>query len=80
MCLCGRSASEIVGTDVRKLYPEAGAGPALDQLIRALPADTNKTLVDAALAAAESGEQAVTDAVALIITKSFYLDVEAEPS
>jgi hypothetical protein len=60
--------------------PKAGAGPALDQLIRALPADTNKTLVDAAIAAAESGEQAVTDAVALIITKSFHLDGDEEPS
>lgn len=60
--------------------PEAGAGPALDQLIRALPADTNKALVDAAIAAAEGGEQAVTDAVALIITKSFQLDGEEEPS
>ncbi|MEQ1515251.1 MAG: hypothetical protein ABL931_02040 [Usitatibacteraceae bacterium] len=60
--------------------PEAGAGPALDQLIRSLPADTNKALVDAAIAAAEGGEQAVTDAVALIITKSLRLDGEEEPS
>lgn len=58
--------------------PEAGAGPALDQLIRALPADTNKALVDAAIAAAEGGEQAVTDAVALIIAKSFQRDGEEE--
>ena len=65
---------------VASVEPETGAGPALDQLVRALPAGTNKALIDAALAAAEGGEQAVTDAVALIITKSFLPEGEEEPS
>ncbi|MFB0875944.1 MULTISPECIES: hypothetical protein [unclassified Sphingobium] len=65
---------------VASAEPETGVGPALDQLVRALPADTSKALVDAALAAAEGGEQAVTDAVALIITQSFQPEGEEEPS
>src|SRR4051812_48837005 len=44
-----------------------GSGPAMEQLVRALPAATNKTLVDAVLAASSVGEQAVTDAVAFVI-------------
>lgn len=60
--------------------PQAGAGPAMDQLIRALPAGTSKALVDAAIAAADGGEEAVTDAVALIITGSFQSKAEEEPT
>jgi len=56
-----------------------GAGPALDQLVRALPTDTNKALVEAAIAAAEGGEESVTDAVALIITEAFQPKGEEEP-
>lgn len=48
-----------------------GSGPAMEQLIRALPAGTNKALLDAAIAASSDGEQAVTDAVALIINRAF---------
>lgn len=44
-----------------------GSGPAMEQLVRALPAGTNKALVDAVIAASSAGEQAVTDAVALVI-------------
>lgn len=65
---------------VASAEPEAGVGPALEQLVRALPADTNKSLLGAVLAAADGGEQAVTDAVALIIAKSFPPDSEEEPS
>lgn len=50
---------------------EDGSGPALEQLVRALPAGTNDELVDAVIAASISGEQAVTDAVALVINRAF---------
>jgi len=48
-----------------------GSGPAMEQLVRALPAGTNKALVDAVIAASSAGEQAVTDAVALVINGAF---------
>jgi len=48
-----------------------GSGPAMEQLLRALPADTNKALLDAAISASNSGEQAVTDAVAHVINGAF---------
>jgi hypothetical protein len=48
-----------------------GSGPAMVQLIRALPTGTNKALVDAVIAASSAGEQAVTDAVALVINGAF---------
>jgi hypothetical protein len=42
-----------------------GSGPAMEQLVRALPAGTKKALVDAVIAASIAGEQAVADAVAI---------------
>lgn len=48
-----------------------GSGPAMEQLVRALPAGTNKALLDAAIAASSDGEQAVTDTVALFINRAF---------
>jgi hypothetical protein len=50
---------------------QEGSGPAMEQLVRALPAGTNKALVDAVIAASSAGEQAVTDAVALVINGAF---------
>lgn len=52
-----------------------GGGPAMDQLVRALPAGTSKAVVDAAINASGAGEQAVADAVALVISGAF----ESEP-
>jgi hypothetical protein len=48
-----------------------GSGPAMEQLVRALPAGTTKALVDAVIDASSAGEQAVTDAVALVINGAF---------
>lgn len=48
-----------------------GSVPALEQLMHALPDRMNKTLIDAVIAASSSGEQAVTDAVTLVINSAF---------
>jgi hypothetical protein len=48
-----------------------GAAPAMDQLARALPPDTNTTLVHALIDASNDGEQEVTDVVALAINGAF---------
>jgi hypothetical protein len=47
-----------------------GSGTAIEQLIRALPAGTERALVDLVVAASRAGEQAVTDAVALAINEA----------
>jgi hypothetical protein len=47
---------------------QGGSGPALEQLVRALPSGTNMAIVDAAIDASGAGEQAVADAVALLIS------------
>lgn len=65
---------------VAQAEPGAGTGTALEQLVRALSGETDKTLVDAAIAAADGGEEAVTDAVALIITKSLQANSDEEPT
>jgi hypothetical protein len=57
-----------------------GSGPAMDQLIRALPANTDAALVDALINASNDGEQAVTDAVGLAINGAFQPDPEGEQS
>jgi hypothetical protein len=57
-----------------------GSGPAMDQLLRALPADTDASLVDALINASNDGEQAVTDAAALAINLAFQPDLEEEQS
>jgi hypothetical protein len=46
-------------------------GPAMDQLVRALQAGMEKALVDKVIAASSDGEQAVTDAVVLLINGAF---------
>ncbi len=57
-----------------------GAGPAMAQLIRALPAGTNKELLEAAMSASSDGEQAVTDAVASVIMRTLQQDTgETQP-
>jgi len=57
-----------------------GSGPAMEQLVRALPAGTNKALVDAVIAASNAGERAVTDAVALVINGAFQSEPGEEQS
>ena len=47
-----------------------GDGSALEQLVRALPSSTNKEILDAAMSASIDGEQAVTDAVASVISRT----------
>lgn len=49
------------------LETDGGSGPAMEQLLSALPAGTNRILVDAVIAASNAGEQAVIDAVAKLI-------------
>lgn len=57
-----------------------GAGPAMAQLIKALPAGTNKELLEAAMSASSDGEQAVTDAVASVIMRTLQQDTgETQP-
>ena len=48
-----------------------GGVPAMGQLVRALPANTDIAFLDALIAASNDGEQAVTDAVALRINSAF---------
>lgn len=57
-----------------------GSGPAMDQLVRALPAETDTALLDALINASNDGEQAVTDAVALAISGAFQPDPEEDKS
>lgn len=54
--------------------PQDGSGPAMEQLVRALPAGTSEALLDALIAASSDGEQAVTDAIALVINQAFQSD------
>jgi hypothetical protein len=50
---------------------QVGGGAAMDQLVQALPAGTSKVVVDAVINASTAGEQAVADAVALVIGGAF---------
>jgi len=59
--------------------PQHGSGPAMDQLIRALPSNTDKALVAAVIAASGAGEQAVSDAVARVINSAFQTESDEEP-
>jgi hypothetical protein len=54
------------------------SGPAMDQLAQALPAELNKALLDAVVAASSDGEQAVIDAVAKIISEAIQIDPAEE--
>jgi hypothetical protein len=51
----------------------------MEQLVRALPADTNKAFVDAVIGASNAGEQSVTDAAALLINAAFQAGPIKEP-
>jgi hypothetical protein len=51
-----------------------GSGPAMEQLIRALPPDANSALVEAVIDASGVGEQAVTEAVAGVIAGALQSD------
>lgn len=48
-----------------------GSGPAMEQLVRALPAGIDQHLLEAVIAASSVGEQAVNDAVAAEINRAF---------
>jgi len=48
-----------------------GSASAIEQLTRVLPTTTNPALVEALIAGSENGEQAVTDAAALVISGAF---------
>jgi len=56
------------------------SGPAIEQLIRVLPAETNLTLVHALIDASSAGEQAVTDAMAEAIDGALNTEPEEEQS
>lgn len=58
----------------------SGSGPAMEQLLRALPKNLNQTLLSAVIDASNDGEQAVTDAVALVIHQAFASGVEGDQS
>jgi len=58
--------------------PTDGSGSAMEQLVNALPAGTQTALVDAVIAASSTGEQAVTDAAALIINAALKYEPEEE--
>ncbi|MEA1842779.1 hypothetical protein [Agrobacterium tumefaciens] len=55
-------------------------GSTMDQLARALPSTTQKILVDALIAASSGGEEAVTEAAALIINQALHVETGADPS
>lgn len=55
-----------------------GSGPVMEQLVRALPANTNKALIDLIIAASSGGEQAVADAMALAINRAFQSEPREE--
>jgi len=57
-----------------------GSGPAMEQLIRALPPDTSRLLLDAVMEASGAGEQAVTEAVAGVIANALQSDPGEEES
>lgn len=50
---------------------EDGSGPAIEQLVKALPKVTDMTLVEALIAASDESEEAVTAAIGLAIDAAF---------
>ena len=48
-----------------------GGGTALEQLLKALPSDTNKRMIETVVAASQDGEEAVTTAIAEMINEAF---------
>ena len=59
---------------------EAGSGPAMDQLIRALQHETDKAFRDAVVDASAAGEAAVTDAAAQAVGQPFQIRAEEDVS
>jgi hypothetical protein len=57
-----------------------GSGPATEQLIRALPSDTSTAVLNAVMEASESGEEAVTEAVAVVIASGLRSSPKEEQS
>jgi hypothetical protein len=55
-------------------------GPAMDQLVQALPGDIDNDLKAAVIAASGSGEEAVIEAAASIIDRHFETDTKEEQS
>ena len=55
---------------------EDGSGPAIDQLVRALPAELDKTLLAAMTSASQQGERAVTDAMASLLGAILVIEEE----
>lgn len=47
--------------------PRDGSGPAMDQLVRALPDGVDRTLLEALTGASQEGDQAVTEAMASVL-------------
>lgn len=57
-----------------------GKGPAMEQLVRALSANTDKALMDVVIDTSGSGEEAVTDAVARLIGGAFQFEPGGDES
>ena len=55
---------------------EDGSGPAMDQLVRALPAGVDDDLLAAVTGASQQGEQAVTDAMASVLDAVLLIEEE----
>ena len=53
---------------------EDGSGPAIDQLVRALPSGVDKTLLAAVTDASQEGEQAVTEAMASVLGAALVME------
>lgn len=83
-------AERWLGDRIRVLLPltlptlssdaQKDGGSTMDQLARALPSTTQKILVDALIAASSGGEEAVTEAAALIINQALHVETGADPS
>lgn len=53
-----------------------GSGPAMQQLVQALPTDINIDLVNALISASSTGEQAVSKAIAQVMERAFHPEAE----
>ena len=53
---------------------EDGSGPAMDQLVRALPSGVDKALLTAVTGASQEGEQAVTEAMASVLGAALVME------
>lgn len=88
--LANEAAEQQLDDRIRVLLPltlpvplagaQDGSGPSMEQLVRALPAGTNKAFVDAVIAASTAGEQAVTDVAAQLINDAFKSESGEDPS